>query len=67
MMQIIIPKLSEIIQERMTDNDGTCGYRNTAILMYVLKMVEREDSKETIRDVSYFLSFYPEPQQEKTK
>ncbi len=62
-MQVVVPEFSKIIQERMTD--GTNGYRNTAILLYILGMVERGDSKKTIRDVYYFLSSYPEPQQEK--
>ena len=62
MMQVVIPEFSKIIQERMIDEDGTDGYRNTAILLYVLGMVDRGDSKETIRDVYYFLSSY---QQEK--
>ncbi len=65
MMQIVVPEFSKIIQERMTDDDVTTGYRNTAILQYVLGMVDRGDSKETIRDVYYFLSSYPEPNQEK--
>jgi hypothetical protein len=64
-MQIIIPEFSKIIQERMIDDDGTNGYRNTAILLYILKMVKRGDSKKTIHDVYYFLSSYPEPQKEK--
>lgn len=61
-MNVIIPEFSKIIRESIIDDDGTCGYRNTAILLYILEMVKRGDSKETIRDVYSFLSSYPEPE-----
>lgn len=63
-VQAVIPEFSKILQESTTEEDGTCGHRNTAILLYILGMVDRGDSKETIRDVYYFLSSYPEPKPE---
>ena len=65
-MQAVIPEFSKILHECMTDKDGTPGQRNIEILLYILGMVDRGDSKETIRDVYYFLSSYPEPKQEKS-
>ena len=62
MMTVVIPELSKIISERMTDEDVTPGQRNIEILRYVLGMVSRGDSKETILDIYYFLSSYPEPE-----
>lgn len=61
----VTPELSKIICEPTIDDEGNLGYRNTAILFHLLKMIRRGDSKETILDVYYFLSSYPEPQQEK--
>jgi len=56
MVNVEPSKFSEIIAESMCNGD-----RNTAILMYILDMIRRGDSKETILDVYYFLSSYPEP------
>lgn len=57
---VVIPEFERIIEKSM--NEGNCGQRNTDILLYILEMVERGDSKETIHDVYYFLSSYREPE-----
>jgi hypothetical protein len=52
-------KLNDI-QRRPTTIDGIheSRFRSYAVLEYVLKMVERGDSKETIIEISSFLKGY---------
>ncbi len=56
-MQEIEPKLKVILEMPTTvDNIHQSIFRANSILMYILEMVERGDSKETIWDVYYLLS-----------
>jgi len=57
MLQEVEPKLSEILKyPHVLDGVHASVYRNTQILIYIIAMVNRGDSIETINDVYYFLS-----------
>ena len=65
MHQIVEPKLSEILNyPTVVDNNHESVYRSHQILMYVLEMVKRGDSKETIWDVYYFLATHQYPRED---
>ena len=57
MIQTIVPELQKILdmpKSVLTDNNE--NFRDTGILRYILSMVQRGDSKETIMDVYLFLN-----------
>lgn len=57
MMQMCIPKLRLILDKPIIKDDiHESIFRSNGILMYILEMVKRGDSKETIWDVYDFLS-----------
>jgi hypothetical protein len=57
MIRIKTPKLKEIIEfPNIIRNVHESSYRLHQILMYVLEMIQRGDSNETIMDVYYYLS-----------
>ncbi len=59
MVQIITPKLREILDmPTVVDGVHQSVYRSNSILLYVLEMVKRGDSKESIYDVYYMLSAF---------
>ena len=57
MHQVVESKLKTIIEiPTMLDNIHQSCFRSSHILLYILDMVQRGDSEETIMDVYYFLS-----------
>lgn len=63
MMQKVIPTIEQIISYPTVLNDQyQANFRDTHILMYIMKMVKRGDSKESIQDMYDFLSQHDKTQ-----
>ena len=65
MIQKVIPEM-EIILKAPTkiETIHQSVFRDSHVLTYIIKMVDRGDSKETIKDTYYFLTSQPDAKPE---